>query len=350
MKATDKKGSVTIEAAIVLPLFICVVMTLVSVIKVAYTHDAVQSALDKAAEEIASYTYAAHALGYTSGSVEGSQIMDSVFAGLSLICGGEEKEKEGHFANALKKLTGNILKEGAEYAFMQVLADEFVRTYIETSEFRDADKRLRLLGVVDGFSGLDFRGSGIFAGNSDDIVVAVRYRIKIPVPLSILKPLEMEQKAVAAAWMGGDDPRPADEEDIWSLDNLSRGRRVREIFKANLPWYFPEISAFKNGTAILIRSIDLTAASYQDMETMSKTIRKYIDDIFAYNGQIAPWGDEKITIGPEEIIGKQLLLVIPRNPVSENVTEILGQCADYASEKDILLVIEPYGVKKGVPD
>jgi hypothetical protein len=54
------RGSITIEAAIVLPVFICVVISLTMLIKLIYIHDIIQHSIDEAANELAAYAYIYH--------------------------------------------------------------------------------------------------------------------------------------------------------------------------------------------------------------------------------------------------------------------------------------------------
>lgn len=56
----QNKGSITIEAAVVLPIFICVVISLTMLIKLIYIHDIIQHSIDEAANELAVYSYIYH--------------------------------------------------------------------------------------------------------------------------------------------------------------------------------------------------------------------------------------------------------------------------------------------------
>jgi hypothetical protein len=56
----NNKGSITIEAAIVLPVFICVVISLAMLIKLIIIHDIIQHSIDEAANELAAYAYIYH--------------------------------------------------------------------------------------------------------------------------------------------------------------------------------------------------------------------------------------------------------------------------------------------------
>lgn len=59
----SKRGSLTVEAALVLPIFICVIMTFALLIKVAYVHSIIQHAITETAHEIASNSYVYYASG-----------------------------------------------------------------------------------------------------------------------------------------------------------------------------------------------------------------------------------------------------------------------------------------------
>jgi hypothetical protein len=54
------KGAITIEAAIALPVFICVAISLTMLIKLVYIHDVIQHSIDEAANELAAYSYIYH--------------------------------------------------------------------------------------------------------------------------------------------------------------------------------------------------------------------------------------------------------------------------------------------------
>lgn len=55
------RGAITVEAAITLPVFICIVMSLAMMIKLIYIHDTIQHAIDEASNELAAYAYMYHA-------------------------------------------------------------------------------------------------------------------------------------------------------------------------------------------------------------------------------------------------------------------------------------------------
>ncbi len=376
MKHIRQKGSITLEAAIVLPIFICIIVSILSVIKVIYTMDTVSYAINETAEQIASVVYPAHALGYRTetgfgtGETRGSEGIgdgiEGIISCLQLLSGSPESQSGGEggsdvsrdIAEVLSQYLTDLLRNGlqdmAEEAFLRLMIDLCLPQYIEDSEpagpeFTDADERLRHLGINNGYAGLDFRESNIFNDGSEDIEITVVYKINLPMPIRIFSPVEIRQTAVSRAWLGGDEPSPPEVEDIWSLDNLSRGKRVRELFGGNLPFSFPGLSAYKNGKATLIRSMDITAASYQNADNVEHVLSGYIDDIADYYGQPMPWGSDRIVIMPESISNRELIFVIPENPVSEGIQNALQLCRSYASERSVTLRIIKYGTKKEPP-
>lgn len=54
------RGAITVEAAIVLPIFICVAISLTMLIKLIYVHAIMQHAIDEAANELSAYAYIYH--------------------------------------------------------------------------------------------------------------------------------------------------------------------------------------------------------------------------------------------------------------------------------------------------
>ncbi|MDR1000319.1 MAG: pilus assembly protein [Clostridiales bacterium] len=65
-----------------------------------------------------------------------------------------------------------------------------------------ADELLKRLNIIYGIDGLDFSGSQIMDGT--DILVSVTYDVKIPVPLSPVEKITLNQRAMARMWGMGD--------------------------------------------------------------------------------------------------------------------------------------------------
>jgi len=394
------KGSTAIEAAIVLTVFISVILSVSLLMKVIYTYEIMQNAISLTANELSSYSY----LYYLSG-IEG--IHDKFYKKVEEFIGEISFDEKYGGENTVKRTTSrfhentdifnidsadaNDLKHASildvdlqnEESLDIALQDELksllysvikgtyddstdqlfipiikmcIKKYLVTDEIREPDERLKILNIAGGFNGLDFSMSEFFRDENDTISIVVRYKINMPVPVNILPQFTVIQKASVRGWLGGDEvidqAKNRTNEDIWSLDNFTRGRKIREIFGANLPFTFPVIARYDNdtGTVMMIKSMDLTLTYYQNPSAVSKKIRLYIDELKAYKGQEVPWGKDKIVIKNSDIAKRQLTLVIPNNPINSEVEQEIEHCRLYAADNGVDLNVVKYGTKQMARD
>jgi len=361
----NAKGSLTVEAAIVLPVFLCVIISVMFFIKVVHTHEVVQYALDKTAGEIAVFSYIFHASGLKEidDSVEegietaSGKIIDGMFQAFGAIQGLDLSMDgangfAGNLAGYLKDIAAAKAKGGYGDAKTQVfipLVKLYMKQYLLTGTARDINKRLRDLSVAGGYDGMDFSFSGFFEDERDSIDLVVRYEMNIALPIKILPKIIIFQRAASRAWLGGDgaDEIPKDGEDIWTLDNFQRGRKLRALYGGNLPFNFPVIAAFDTaGTATMIKSMDLTAKTYQNASKVAEVAGGYINELAAFRGQDEPWGGKGIVVREGDIKLRQLLLVVPGNPIAPEIEAALESCRQKAEAKGVKLRIERYGFKK----
>jgi hypothetical protein len=94
----------------------------------------------------------------------------------------------------------------------------------------------------------------------------------------------------------------------WELGWAARGIYISEQRGANLAPNFPVIDKWLNGVATSIKSIDLTAATYQDATRLTYRLDVYVNKLIYFEG--ATLGD--LQIGSSAINGRALELVIPK--------------------------------------
>ena len=394
IKALNQKGVMTVEAAIVLPLLLCAFFSVVFLIKAVYTYELVQHALDETASEIASVGYIYHVSGIRdihdtvrNGVNDKSELfkgqVGSVFDTYNSLKNIKSGLGQGspsirdsadllanageNFANMLdeaENVVSNPLDElksiacfiasgafdNAKTQLFTPVVKLYIKKYLITEGTADADERLKALNISGGFSGMDFSESSFLADSEEDIDIVVRYRIKLPLPIQFNSGFEFVQRVRVKAWMGGDEAHgvldgSSTTNDIWSLSNFQRGLKIRRLFGANLPSNFPVIARFENGRAIMIKSMDLTAASYQEGDHAQKTLKEYMDELATYKGQEKPWGSSGTVIHKEEIISRELLLVIPQNKLSDTNENLLSDMIRIAPSMGITLVVKRYGTK-----
>jgi len=341
-RAASERGSLTLEAAIALPVFICVVIAFAFLLRVVQVHERMQHALCQAALEIAgvSYIYDVSGLldvqrelegleGRAAERVKEAAVRTSQFA--SWLPAAADMNLVNYFDRA-----GAALANGANSLLFMHFAKFVTEKYLEGR------------GVP---QGLDFMWSA-YLHEGDDVKLNVNYTFDMPVPIKPPYPLGVEQTAHARAWLSGAGSRAIredqrdEEDDIWSLGNFVRGVRIQEIFHANLPIGFPGLSSYEDGTATLIRSLDTTAASYQTASGIGKTIDEYVRAIRDYGGQDKPWGNDQIVIPAEDIAVRRLVLVIPKNDVSPAVGREIDRCIRDALAQGVILQVERYATKR----
>ncbi|NTV91284.1 MAG: hypothetical protein HGA22_13145, partial [Clostridiales bacterium] len=128
-------------------------------------------------------------------------------------------------------------------------------------------------------------------------------------------------------------------------DNFTRGKKLREIFGGDLPPTFPVLSGFKDGTALMIKSMDITAWSFSNEREVTDTIIGYVKLLSNYKGQEEPWGSGDITISPADIKNKKLILILPENEAAAEIEQALEKCVEKALSYGVELKIERYGMK-----
>ena len=390
-------GAVTLEAAIVLPVLLCAFFSVIFLIRTIYTYYLIQHAISETASEMASAGYIYHISGIRdlhdtvrdAINDRSDLLMDQAesvvdafgyLSGLDLdqdIGGGyEDPDLVGDVAEKFRKIIDysrdiaadplDELKTIACYIAGGTFDDAktqlfipatklYMKKYLVTEDMPDVNERLYSLNIVDGFSGLDFSESSFLSDRNEDIDIVVRYRVRLPLPIKFADDLEIVQRARVKAWLGGDTKKgvlgkntdssePVD--DIWSLSNFQRGLKIRRLFGANLPNSFPVIAKYEAGKAVMIKSMDLTAASYQKGNTAERTLKGYLNELREYQGQEKPWGSDGIVIKKSEIKHRELLLVIPQNELSDTIEMMLTDIVRYAESIGIDMIIERFGMKR----
>ena len=110
---------------------------------------------------------------------------------------------------------------------------------------------------------------------------------------------------------------------------------MRDIFGGTLPYDYPVIAAYSNGTGISIKSLDHTAASYQTGNHFETTIRQMIDKLADFQGK----EDKPVT-------SRTLILVMPENKMTVQQNSSMSRILSYAVTKNVFLDIQLYQESK----
>ncbi len=94
---------------------------------------------------------------------------------------------------------------------------------------------------------------------------------------------------------------------VWLLNDTLRGRMAEIVHGRNLPFTFKTIDRFLDGIVTSIKSIDLNARSYQNVQKLYSTLRGQIDKV----ADFIEGSRSGVVIKPHEIKGRALDVLVP---------------------------------------
>ena len=334
-KIQNCRGSITVEAAILLPIFIAAIMTFVFIIKVYYIHEIVQQAITSACEEMSLYSL----LYYETNA-------DELISSLEKFTSSQNADSVS--GNTwIAPIVEQFGKDASDYVRAQMalvpISKILVKKNLEVSYFDNVDKRLRLLNLKDGFEGIDFSNSRILADDkSIDIIIS--YKMSFPFLKEFIPEINITQMASSYVWAGEAGVKYAEEEAeatcVWNMSNINRGKEIRKLQGANLPFNFPTIAIFKNGTATSIKSLNIDEVYYKNSNNLKKKLLLYINMLEEFErGESGG-----IAIEKWQVYKKELRLIIPETELMANQQQTINECMQVAREKGIdLVIIKAYG-------
>ncbi len=128
---------------------------------------------------------------------------------------------------------------------------------------------------------------------------------------------------------------------VWSLNPFQRGQAIENMLgrSSQLTQNFPVIDRFENGVATSIKSIDLAAKTYQNVDALKSVVTGYVDKMANYQGQARAWGGVRIL--PWQITGRAVDLAIPSSGVTKAQLDALLALQRYAQSVGVTLNIIP---------
>ena len=382
------RGALTVEAAISLPLFICVFLSIAFFMRVAYIQNNVQYAINGAANELSTYSYlysisglqavndeivgkadeyGESASGHITGVIEAFDALGNSFEGKNrenIDVFSDGKLAVENVVDVLGDVTNNPQKEfvsiaaifaGAGYEKIKSemstpIVRFFMEKYIKDNIFNNKGGPGAYIAVNEGDNPLkafEF-DNRIFADNKT-IDIVVSYKIKTSLPINILPEIRINQRAIVRGWMSGDgevslvtekldkenneedkeDDEDEEESDsIWDQSNFEYGNYIKE---KELEKYQSESSE----NIYRVRSINLYSKTYQDIRKAKSSIRSNINKF------------HEQTKNNEAISSRTLIVVVPEESLTQEAREMFEELKEEAANKEPpILIIEKEGYGK----
>lgn len=213
-----QNGSITVEAATILFIFLFAMLALMSIMNMVRSQVVIQNALNQSAKEVSQYSYILYRFGYFdyvnnmaenendfdekvnkyANPANAQEAKDNLIGLMKKFNndGGSEILDEvvkGCFAKA-----SNYATENAENFVFQNMAKSAMDDYVDSV---GGDEYLKKIGIKDGKAGLKYSGT---YDKDNSIVICVDYKMSLKFPfidVEFSKPVHLT--AVTAAWAGG---------------------------------------------------------------------------------------------------------------------------------------------------
>lgn len=231
-----KKGSITVEASLVIPIFALAMLTLAFVMRLVYIEETMKNSLNHVANNVSQYSYLYKKIGLqelaentgtamTSSEEEAKNQKTVILEGFSKINEVQTQEtvdagnisdittylqSGGDFETLMNKVKGDPKKEALMLMFAvgNKYKDDVAKAIYEGITKKmflmDLDEsKLNKMNLVDGVDSLDFEGSTF--NNGKDIKLVLTYKVKIPFPLISKKVFNMRSQVRVKSWIGEDD-------------------------------------------------------------------------------------------------------------------------------------------------
>jgi uncharacterized protein RhaS with RHS repeats len=117
---------------------------------------------------------------------------------------------------------------------------------------------------------------------------------------------------------------------VWTLGPALRGRAIEQALGQSLPTNYPVIERYVNGVATSIKSIDLSAATYQNITAFSNTLTGYVNSIANFTS---------VNWGAVQLAGY---------PVTTRILTLATPSAGTAAQQSAINQIVQYGASRGV--
>ncbi len=330
------KGAITVEAAVILPVFIIAVMSFAFILKIYYTHEIVQNALTGACRQMSVY-------GLLYYKTNAEEVVGGIerFSSLNTI---EDTLGDNWLTSSIREAGEDATDRMRAQLALIPAAGLLVGNQLEAGFNAGVEKGLLGLNIEDGFQGLDFSESRMLAdGRSIDI--SVSYKMRFPFLPGLLPGVNIRQMSSVCIWageegVGGSGNEEENNKSVWDMANLKRGQEIRKLQGANLPFNFPTVAKYENGTVISIKSLNIEEAYYKDAVNLEKKITGYINKLKAFNGGTC----REVSIRSTDIFRKELLLIIPETELTLNQQSVIDKCIGLAESRGITLKpVKAYG-------
>ena len=304
------KGSVSIEAALCIPLFFAVFLFMYGVLEMFLLYNCVSKAMYRTADTVSSYSIIVNEKGV-------SRLEKSI------------QDKLAGYVDL-----SQLIRYGDDFLYRPA-----VKAILEHDLDQDAVYQRFFSDRV----GIDLSCSQFF-NTDNEVLLSCRFSCRYTIPFidSLLKGFTLKKTLLFRPFGEGVSLSYAQAEgtgdSIWSLSNFERGSRLQEVFGRNLPPYFPTVDFYRSGSVGTIRSLNHTLTTYQDPDRLKKTLERLAEDLLGFSGAV--YGDT--VIGKADIRQREIILVFPEDDFTKAQETVLEQFIRSCEERGVNVSVKRY--------
>lgn len=312
-----RRGAVTVETALILPVILFVLIVQIKICQLVCAQSVLDNAVMETAEIMSDYAVLYHEYGI-------AQLENAAISEIGVSLSGTALGNLGS-GLVMKIIDLRGCAETGDNYLYQAAAAEICKVIL-------SEDPLVKCGFIK-YENLSFSGSRFFDDSEN---------IELHAAFKVFGRVNVGTNICVRAWIRGDNPIGSitASESVWKLNNFARGKIIRSLFGANLPYDYPTIASFSSGRATMIKSLDHTKKTYQSGTELEKEVKSMIDKLRDFSGtEDTPGVDEEYIISSDKIKSKKLLLVMPTNELNEKQNEALLRIVTYAGSYGIEMEI-----------
>lgn len=320
-KFNCRRGSLSLEAAIIIPVFCAFVLFLVSILQYYALYVVTANACISSAEKLSGDVSIFYNLG-----------LDSLDARVRTKAV-ELLPEDGISGQIAAVLAGKAIDSVESAAFEAVM-----KTAVEN----ELQKEIERSGIPIEAHVISLIGSS-FLENGGEMKLCVRTGSDYLFPNFVTgnKGVKVDYSLSFDGWLYGGCPRyKVSDINVWELHNFERGRVLEELYGGNLPDKFPVIDIFdkKTGECFMIVSVDTTAPTYRSYENLRKLVSENADRLSSFKG-----GDcDGVKITEAQIRSKKIILVIPDNEALTRMKDIVNTVISCSMSYNVNIEVSIY--------
>lgn len=319
IKKIYKKGSISIETAIIIPFIFFVFFMFMSVFQYIAAYVNISQAADLTARYMSYYACAYYENGVAA-------ISGSVADKISDIFGDQDM------------LSADVFNDASGTFICSTMAESIFDSFIK--------KNNSIINQTYVIKDVSFVGSSFFENdNSFELRISCCIDTLFPLPEFVGKGYIVKVCISGKGWTNGSYFIKPVEPSVWELDNFDRGLEIERYIGCNLPDDYPVIDMYDKatGTITLVKSIDHTTKAYRKTEQLKKVLNDCLDRLVQFEGS-DKIVENNFKIGTKDIKKRQIILVVPTNDMTKAQMMVVAEFASSCASRNVTFAINRYHV------